>query len=111
MLNVIKYPYLPEGREYLYVPVDNEYMQEAKKAAEAHGCRKHATGAVAVKDGKIIARGNNAGVFVKICPRVYKDFKTGEGYQFCHNYCQTKGHAEVTLYNYAKANRKNRKSD
>lgn len=105
----IEYPYLPEGREYLYVPESNEFMQAAKEAAQSHGCRKHATGAVAVKDGEIIATGNNAGTFVKICPRVYKNFDTGEGYRFCKEYCQQEGHAEVVLCNYAKKNKINLK--
>lgn len=103
----IEYPYLPEGREYLYVPESNKFMQAAKLAAQSHGCRKHATGAVAVKDGEIIATGNNAGTFVKICPRVYKGFGTGEGYRFCKEYCLQEGHAEVVLCNFARKNKIN----
>lgn len=94
-LTVIKYPYLPAGREYLYVEETNPFMQAAKQATMSHGCRKHATGAVAVKDGKIVASGSNAGIYVRVCPRVYKGYGTGEGYRFCTDYCEQSGHAEV----------------
>lgn len=102
-LPIIKYPYLPQGREILYVPGDNAFMLAAKEQAEQHGCRKHATGAVAVKEDEIIASGKNAGTAVSVCPRVYKDYGTGQGYQYCKNYCEQDGHAEVVLCNSAKA--------
>ena len=101
-LKIIKYPYLPEGREYLYVSEDNEFMQAAKIAAKAHGCRKHATGGAAVKDGKLILTGSNAGTYVSVCPRAYKGYPTGEGYHYCRNYCDQKGHSEVLICNQAK---------
>jgi deoxycytidylate deaminase len=96
-LPLIQYPYLPEGREYLYVEEDNPFMQAAKEAAEQHGCRKHATSAVVVKDGKILYSGSNAGTFVSVCPRAYKGYPTGEGYHFCKNYCHQEGHSEVII--------------
>lgn len=96
-LQLIQYPYLPAGREYKYVSAENEFMAVAKKNMESQGCRKHATSAVAVKDGKIVASGSNAAVFVTICPRVYKGYGTGEGYRYCSDYCGQNGHAEVML--------------
>lgn len=96
-LTVIKYPYLPAGREYLYVGLDNPFMQAARQATMSHGCRKHATGAVAVRDNTIIASGSNAGIYVTVCPRVYKGYGTGEGYRYCTDYCEQTGHAEVMV--------------
>lgn len=103
-LPVIKYPYLPEGREYLYVDLENEFMRAAKAKAEIGGCRKHANAAVIVKDGTIVSEGSNAGVFVSVCPRAYKGYPTGEGYHYCKNYCDQEGHSEVVAINNAKAN-------
>jgi len=96
-LPTIKYPFLPEGKAYLYIAESNPFMLAAKQAAGGHGCRKHATGAVAVKDGNIVATGNNAGVHVTVCPRVYKGYGTGQGYRYCKEYCDQSGHAEVVL--------------
>ena len=94
-LPTIQYPYLPEGGTYSRVSADNAFMQVAKRNMEKSGCRKHATSAVIVKDGKIVAEGSNAGIFVSICPRVYKGYGTGEGYRYCKEYCGQLGHAEV----------------
>ncbi len=101
-LTTIKYPYLPEGQTYHYVRVDNEFMAVAKRNMERSGCRKHATSAVAVIDGKIVAEGSNAGTFVTICPRVYKGYGTGQGYRYCIDYCGQQGHAEVMVVRDAK---------
>jgi len=100
-LPIIKYPYLPEGKQLLYVPADNVFMKAAQKQAQNYGCRKHSTGAVAVKDNTIIAEGGNAGTFVTVCPRVYKDYGTGQGYEFCKRYCDQEGHAEIMVCKYA----------
>lgn len=96
-LQLIQYPYLPAGREYKYVRADHPFMQAAKAQRDTAGCRKHATGAVAVKDGQVVAAGANAGVFVTICPRVYKGYGTGQGYRYCTDYCGQSGHAEVMV--------------
>lgn len=102
-LPLIKYPYTAPGKTYKYVAPDNEFMLAAKAAAEGHGCRKHATSAVVVKNGEIVYRASNAGTFVKVCPRVYKDYKTGEGYRFCQEYCGQQGHSEVLIVEQARA--------
>jgi deoxycytidylate deaminase len=93
-LPTISYPYLPKGKEILYVKESNPFMQSAKDLLKKSGCRKHATGAVIVKEGKIIAQGKNAGINVSICPRVYRKSKTGTDYHFCKDYCGQTGHAE-----------------
>lgn len=94
MENKIEYPYIPEGREIKYVSLDNEFIQEAKKVSEESGCAKQATGAVVVKEGKIIGKGSNAGKRVEECPR--GDSPTGTNYGPCKDVCEQKGHAEVT---------------
>lgn len=95
-LPTIQYPYLPAGCTYTNnVSADHPFMLAAKAQRDSAGCRKHATGAVIVKDGQVVAAGANAGIHVTICPRVYKGYGTGEGYRYCKDYCQQDGHAEV----------------
>lgn len=96
-LPTIKYPYLPEGRSLLYVPAENAFMQEAKAFMQRSGCRKHANAAVAVLNNQVVAKGSNAAMAVTICPRVYKGYGTGEGYQYCKEYCGQQGHSEVMM--------------
>jgi deoxycytidylate deaminase len=88
----IKYPYLPEGKNILYVGEDDKFMAEAKKISK-NGCCKQPTGAVLIKDGKIIGRGSNAGKLVTECPRWGSP--TGENYGPCKEICHQEGHAEV----------------
>ena len=90
----VKFPYLPEGRKIVYVSLDNEFMAEAKSLCDASGCAKQPTGAVIVKNGKIIGRGSNAGEKVSECPRW--NSPTGENYGPCKDVCKQEGHAEAT---------------
>lgn len=90
----INYPYLPNGREIGYVSEDNEFMLAAKKATEGTGCRKQPTGAVLVKNGKILMSATNASRTVGVCPRVLKGSKTGTDYHFCKEVCGQDGHSE-----------------
>ena len=101
-LPLIDYPYLPDGCAHSYVKEENPFMAAAKAAAGGHGCRKHATGAVAVKDGQIIISASNAGIHVPVCPRQYKGYKTGEGYRYCQSYCEQISHPEVIICRIAK---------
>ncbi|MBI4122307.1 MAG: hypothetical protein HY461_03165 [Parcubacteria group bacterium] len=95
-LQMIQYPFLPPGGAYNNtVSANHPFMLAAKRHMEQSGCRKHATSAVIVKDGAIIAQGSNAGTLVPICPRVYKGYGTGEGYRYCKEYCGQHGHAEI----------------
>ena len=94
----IQYPYLPEGREIHYVSADHPWMRAAREVADSHSaCSFWPTGAVVVKDGKIIGRGANSGnCFRPICPRVAEHCKTGEGYHLCRDLCEQDGHSEIT---------------
>ncbi len=97
-MSEIEYPYLPEGREFLFVPEDHEFMVAARLAQqECAGDPIHPVGAVIVKDGKVVARagnGFNAGSSeVHVCPRIVQECASGAGYELCelHN---NPGHAE-----------------
>jgi len=55
-----KYPYLPEGRSFIYVSEEDPFMQEAKDAWEnLSNDSAHPTGAVVVLDNKIIGKAGN----------------------------------------------------
>ena len=92
----IAYPYLPEGRNFLYVGEDNPYMQEAKKYALANSLDDMLkTGSIIVKDGKVIGRGANGSDYHKTheCERVKQGIPTGQGYELCEG-CHPKNHGE-----------------
>lgn len=97
-----KYPYLPKNREIKYVSEKDKFILAAKEMAEKSGCTKQATGAVLVKNGKIIGKGSNAGRKISVCPRVLNGSKTGEDYHFCKEQCAQKGHSEVMAIKDAK---------
>lgn len=95
--NKIEFPYLPDGREIEYVADSNEFMQAAQALAKESTCTKQKTGAVIVRDGKIIAQGSNTrGNEVEGCPRDVEGYTTGTGYELCKSECKQAGHAEVT---------------
>jgi deoxycytidylate deaminase len=94
MVEII-YPYLPENRKFKFVKEDNSYMLAAKEISSKSGCVLQATGAVLVKNNRIIGRGTNAGKRVDKCPRVEKGSKTGEDYYLCKEICLQEGHAEA----------------
>lgn len=92
----IVYPYLPEGREILYVPEDHEHMQAAKKAAETKSLDKQfPTGAVVVKDNIVIGEGANGSLIHEQigCERKRLNIPTGQGYELCEG-CHPDNHAE-----------------
>ncbi len=97
------FPYLPEGREILYVDSANKFMKEAAELLKSSGCVKQPTAAVVVKNGKIIGRGANAGKKIDVCPRAILKCPTGEGYELCKSVCEQEGHAEVMAINDALA--------
>ncbi len=90
----MNYPYQPKGRELLFTAPDNPFIVEASRMAR-QGCFKQGTGAVVVREGKIIGRGSNAAKKVDRCPRSEQGFQTGEGYDQCRSVCGQQGHAEV----------------
>ncbi|HEV7702625.1 MAG TPA: deaminase [Candidatus Paceibacterota bacterium] len=100
----IKYPYLPEGRTILYVPISNPYMAEAKEYARLNSLDKSMPNAsIIVKDNKIIGRGTNGSTYhdTHICERVKKNIPTGQGYELCEG-CHPKNHGEPKAVKNAK---------
>jgi deoxycytidylate deaminase len=117
-MNPIAYPYLPEGRNILYVPADNEFMVMAREYADSHSTdRQHSTGAVIVKEGKVIGRGANQ-VPLKNpqlkelhkngwCVRKILKIKSGEKYWLCPGCSKSSDHAESRAVRDALKNEKN----
>lgn len=109
------YPYLPEGREILYVPADNSFMMEAKRVRDTESTdAKNPIGCVLVKDGKIIAKGSNKSklhspelikLHSKYCIRRLLKIPSGKGYWLCPGCATSKEHSESNLM--AEAQRKN----
>ena len=92
----VKYPFIPEGKRFYYIPEDNEYMQAAKKFARHHSSDKTMPlGAVLVKSGNIIGAGANSSDYHKKygCERRKLGIPTGERYDLCPG-CDPKNHAE-----------------
>jgi len=102
----IEYPYLPEGREILYVLEDDSFMKEAKETARNFSTdRLHPTGAVIVKDGEIVIRVANQ-VFLKhpkfqewhqkgLCSRKFLKIKSGTKYWLCPGCAGHESHSEA----------------
>lgn len=111
-----KYPYLPEGREILFAPEENIFMQEAKRAArELSTDSLQPTGAVIVKDGEIIGRGANHTWAGKnktynrlhqkgLCTRKIFNVPSGKGYWACPGCVTNRNHAEASAVRDAKKN-------
>lgn len=86
---------MPEGKTIKFVPLNNKWMQAARKECDTNGnCSWWPTGAVIVKGNKIISRGANKGVYNAICPRVEQQCPSGTGYELCTRHCKQTGHAE-----------------
>ncbi|MCF7831236.1 hypothetical protein K9M41_04590 [Candidatus Gracilibacteria bacterium] len=89
-------PYLPEGREILYVGEDNDFLQKAKEMADTFSKHeKQPTGAVIVRDGRILGRGSNHSDYhdESGCERKKNGSPTGQGYETCPG-CKPCFHAE-----------------
>lgn len=96
MVDSITYPFLPEGKAFLYVAADNEYMQAAKVHAKEYSLDKAMpTGSVVVLEGKIIGKGANGSTYHETyeCERVKQNIPTGQGYELCEG-CHPKNHSE-----------------
>jgi deoxycytidylate deaminase len=101
-----EYPYLPQGREILYVSEDNPFMARAKQIRNEWSTEKnHPTGAVVVFDGSIIGEAANRArikngrlinLHKKFCLRRFFHIKTGEKYWVCPGCAKLKDHAEVS---------------
>jgi len=93
----VSYPYLPVGQHFLYVSASDPFMLAAKEYARAHSLDQvMPTGAVIVKDGKVIGAGANGSNYHDSngCERVRQNIPTGEGYELCEG-CHPRNHAEV----------------
>ncbi len=88
------YPFIHPNGKIFYVSEKNKFIQAAQCIAERSGCIKQATGAVIVINDEIVASGSNAGIRVKVCPRVEEKCPTGTGYHHCRETCKQEGHAE-----------------
>ena len=94
----IKYPYLPEGREILYVPLSNKYMTMAMEYAKEYRSNlAQPSGVVIVKNDEVIGGGSigNNPAHIKGCVRVTMNMTTGQGYDLCEG-CDPKFHSEPT---------------
>ncbi len=96
MSTSIEYPYLPIGRKFTYVELDNSFMLEAKNHAQKHSLDDAVkTGSVLVTNGEIIGRGANGSTYHTEhgCERVKRGIPTGHGYELCEG-CHPKNHSE-----------------
>jgi len=102
----MEYPYLPKGREIKYVGEDNEFMQRAKYIRDIFSTDKRVpTGAVIVKNGKIIGEAANCAGFKNprliefhakgFCIRKLFKIKSGQKYWLCPGCASSKDHAEA----------------
>lgn len=100
-----RYPYLPEGRDFKYVPVSDPFMALCKEVTLTQSTEyNHPTGSVIVKDGKVVGTGANQAIFKnkKIqewhkkfwCIRRLFKIKTGQKYWMCPGCAQSHNHAE-----------------
>ncbi|OGI73072.1 hypothetical protein A3D42_01980 [Candidatus Nomurabacteria bacterium RIFCSPHIGHO2_02_FULL_41_18] len=97
-------PYVPIGRNILYVPPTNKYIVEAKEHAKKYSLDKEMPNtSVIVKDGKIIGRGANGSTYhdTHECERVKRNIPTGQGYELCEG-CHPKNHGESRAIKNAK---------
>lgn len=91
-----RYPYLPEGKMFRFIGIDNEFMQAAKQIAkDASLDDTMPTGSVVIKNGQVIGRGANGSNYHKEhgCYRVQHNIPTGQGYELCEG-CSPKNHSE-----------------
>ncbi len=103
----ILFPYLPEGREILFTQENNLFYLEAMKERQKSTDAQFPTGAVAVKDEKIIALGHNRAGYrwkwlIKLhqkgfCIRRWFKAKTGTKYWMCPGCATNKNHSESRL--------------
>lgn len=89
-------PFLPEGRTIQFLEEANEFLVAARKFAEAHSSNPaQRTGAVVVREGKILGKGANTSDYHAKhgCRRKELNIPTGERYELCPG-CDPRTHAE-----------------
>jgi deoxycytidylate deaminase len=101
--DLIKYPYLPEGKEIKYVPISNPFMARAKELARKSNDQQQPTGAVIVLENKAVAEASNKNplsspalikIHKKYCIRHMLKIPTGEKYWMCPGCATYKSHGE-----------------
>jgi deoxycytidylate deaminase len=112
--NKIEYPYLPEGRNILYVPESNQFMARAKQVRDEKSTDKSVpTGSVLTTDGKIIGEAANLAALTskrlirfhkRFCLRRLLNIKTGGKYWLCPGCAKPKNHSEARAIMNAKRN-------
>jgi len=93
----IQYPYLPAGREILYVPESHAFMRALKRYAEKHSLDKTMPCAsMVVKNLTVFGLGANGSEYHDKygCKRKLTNSKTGENYSDCEG-CHPKNHSEI----------------
>src|SRR3989338_10736079 len=104
-MNQITYPYLPKDKAIKYVSAEDQFMKAAKRACgELSTDRKHPTGAVLVKNGKILVRAANQSALknkqlLKFhqkgwCVRKLLKIPSGQKYWLCPGCASHKNHGE-----------------
>lgn len=99
------YPYLPEGHTILYVPITDIFMDQTRSVAlELSTDSKQPTGALIVREGKVIGRGANQSILRKkwmhyfhgyLCIRKLLKIKSGTKYYLCPGCASSDKHSEV----------------
>lgn len=93
---------------FLFVPADHEFMLAAKNQADNFSaCAWWPTGAVLVKDEKIIGSGANSGDLHFHCGRMEHNCATGTGYEYCQTLRNNLYHSEAACVNNALENNRN----
>lgn len=98
-------PFQSASLKLFFVPPDDEFMEAARVATYESTDKNHSTGAVVVKDGKIISMAaNQAGfkhpLFVKwhakwLCVRRWFSVQSGTKYWLCPGCAKSSNHAET----------------
>ena len=100
-----RYPYLPEGREFKYVSIQDPFMAETKRITLEYSTdHNHPTGAVIVKDGKILGYAANQSALknkfllnfhkTTFCVRRFFKIKSGQKYWLCPGCASHRMHSE-----------------
>lgn len=101
----IKYPYLPEGCEILYVPENNKYMLAAKEAALTQSTDKQVSTGAVIVDGNgeiVVSAANQSALKNKFlldthknwCIRKLFKIPSGQKYWLCSGCASHKNHSE-----------------